>query len=251
MRIKEYLKSNVGFIIFLAVFGVIGGIFASLWSLESLSPEMLEESLAMVGSEGVLIFIGAVQVALYSVVLGIIGRAIAERIGLWRDLSFEPKSVIVTVVASLVGGVMLILPDMLIFSKLSEAVAESYLIKPSLNYIICALTYGGVVEEVMMRLFLMSLAAFIISRFRDDKKATDGVVMIANIVVALIFAAGHLPTTALTMGITAPILIRCFLLNGGFGYLFGHIYQKYGIYYAMLTHAGIHLVSKLIWIAFI
>ncbi|MBE6533092.1 MAG: hypothetical protein E7676_06305 [Ruminococcaceae bacterium] len=85
MRIKEYLKRNVGFIIFLAVFGVIGGIFTSLWSLETISPEMLEESLAMVGSEGVLIFIGVVQVLFYSLVLGIVGKAIAEKVGLWRE----------------------------------------------------------------------------------------------------------------------------------------------------------------------
>ena len=251
MRIKAFLKSNLGFIIFLAVFGVIGGIFTGLWSLETISPEMLEESLAMVGSEGVLIFIGVVQVMFYSVFLGIVGKAIAERIGLWREWSFDKKGALVTGIVILVGGAMLILPDVFIFSHFSEAVADSYLEKPTLNYIITALTYGGVVEEVMMRLFLMSLVALVISRFRADKDATSGVVLASNIIVALVFAAGHLPATAMTTGITVPILIRCFLLNGGFGFVFGYLYQKYGIYYAMAAHAGVHLVSKLIWIIFI
>lgn len=251
MKIKAFFKTNLGFLIFLAVFGVIGGIFTSLWSLESLSPEMLEESLAMVGSEGVLIFIGVVQVLFYSLVLGIVGKAIAEKVGLWREWSFDSKGALVTGIVTLIGGAALILPDVFIFSRFSEAVADSYLQKPSINYIITSLTYGGVVEEVMMRLFLMSLVALVISRFRADKDATSGVVLASNIIVALVFAAGHLPATAMTMGITVPILIRCFLMNGGFGFVFGYLYQKYGIYYAMLAHAGVHLVSKLIWILFI
>lgn len=156
-----------------------------------------------------------------------------------------------TGIVTLIGGAALILPDVFIFSRFSEAVADSYLQKPSINYIITSLTYGGVVEEVMMRLFLMSLVVLIISRLRADKEVTGGVVLASNIIVALVFAAGHLPSTAMTMGITVPILIRCFLMNGGFGFVFGYLYQKYGIYYAMLAHAGVHLVSKLIWILFI
>ena len=42
-----------------------------------------------------------------------------------------------------------------------------------------------------------------------------------------------------------------FLLNGGIGLLLGWLYRKYGLRYAMIAHAGCHLVSKLIWILFI
>lgn len=42
-----------------------------------------------------------------------------------------------------------------------------------------------------------------------------------------------------------------FLLNGGFGLLFGWLYRKYGIQYSMLSHALLHIVSKMIWILFI
>ena len=47
--------------------------------------------------------------------------------------------------------------------------------------------------------------------------------------------------------LTAPVLVRCFLLNGGFGLLFGWLYRKYGIQYAMLSHALLHIISKLVW----
>ena len=34
---------------------------------------------------------------------------------------------------------------------------------------------------------------------------------------------------------------------GGFGLLFGWMYRKYGIQYAMLSHALLHIVSKTVW----
>ena len=68
------------------------------------------------------------------------------------------------------------------------------------------------------------------------------------IIAALLFAAGHLPTTAVMMGLTPLIVFRCFLLNGVFGLAFGALYRKYGLRYAMIAHGGCHIVSKLIWI---
>jgi membrane protease YdiL (CAAX protease family) len=82
-------------------------------------------------------------------------------------------------------------------------------------------------------------------------KPTTGILIAANVIAALLFAAGHLPATAQLMGITPMILLRCFLLNGGFGLMFGYLYRKHGLRYAMLAHGGCHVVSKLIWILFI
>ena len=75
--------------------------------------------------------------------------------------------------------------------------------------------------------------------------------MNSNIIAALLFAAGHLPATFAILG-TSPLLIaRCFLLNGGLGLLFGRLYRKYGLRYAMIAHGGCHVVSKLVWILFL
>ena len=41
------------------------------------------------------------------------------------------------------------------------------------------------------------------------------------------------------------------LILGGLGFLFGYLYQKYGLRYAMIAHGGCHIVSKLIWVLFI
>ena len=55
----------------------------------------------------------------------------------------------------------------------------------------------------------------------------------------------------MSIGLNPVIIFRCFLLNGGAGLLFGRLYRKYGIHYAMLGHALAHVVSKLIWILFV
>ena len=97
----------------------------------------------------------------------------------------------------------------------------------------------------------MSLIALIISKFSKGKVVTDTHFIIANAISSLLFAAGHIPGTLQMIGISPIILLRCFLMNGGFGLIFGRMYRKYGIQYAMLTHAGVHIVSKLICILFI
>ena len=113
--------------------------------------------------------------------------------------------------------------------------------------------YGGIIEEVMLRLFMMSLVAFVLHKlfWRKREQTPVAALVAANIISALLFAAGHLPTTAALMGLTPMILLRCFLLNGGIGLMLGFLYRKHGLRYAMIAHAGCHIISKLIWILFI
>ena len=86
---------------------------------------------------------------------------------------------------------------------------------------------------------------------RKNEKPSTKILVIANIIAALLFAAGHLPVTSILLGLTPMTIFRCFLLNGTFGLMFGYLYRKYGFRYAMIAHAGCHVVSKLIWILFI
>ena len=245
------IKNNLKFIIFLIIFGLVGGYFTALYTIDSLDQAVIDEALAQIGSIEALIAITTVQSLIYAVILGLIGKIIAEKIGLWRKISFESKPLIYTVVASLIGGMIFILLDVFAFGKLIPAVLDSYASKPTFSYIIASITYGGVVEEVMLRLFFMSLIALIISKLSKGKTVTDTHIIIANVLSALLFAAGHIPATVQSIGISPIIILRCFLMNGGFGLIFGRMYRKYGIQYAMLTHAGVHIVSKLIWILFI
>ena len=143
---------------------------------------------------------------------------------------------------------------MFIFGHLNSTIKHFYDEKPTIEYIIASFLYGAVFEEILMRLFLMSLFAFIIYKvvYKKEKKVPIKVFVIANILAALLFAAGHLPATIQLFGhLDFLIVFRCFLLNGGAGLAFGWLYRKYGIHYSMLAHFGCHLVSKIIWILFI
>ena len=77
------------------------------------------------------------------------------------------------------------------------------------------------------------------------------VYVIANIISALLFAAGHLPSTVAMTPLTPILIIRCFLFNGGLRLCFGYLYRKYGIGYAMISHGLCHLISDVIMIIFI
>mgnify|MGYP003298116272 CR=1 FL=1 len=248
---REIIKNNLKFLVFLTIFGLVGGYFTALYSIETLSNEMLEDAISQVGSVDTLIIVTTLQSLGYALILGIIGKVLAKKIGLWRDVEFNKKGNIELILVTLVGGTAFILFDVFIFGSFSEVIKNSYAIKPTLEYIIASVTYGAVIEEVMLRLFFMTLIALIIQKLAKKESMNNSILIIANIIAAMLFAAGHLPATVSTIGTTPMILIRCFVMNGGFGLLFGRLYRKYGIHYAMLAHGGLHIVSKLIWILFI
>ena len=248
---KELIKDNLKYLIFLTIFGLIGGYFTASYSIQSLDQDLIDEVLAELGSIEIFIIITTLQSLGYALILGIIGKIIAKKIGLWRDVTFNKKGNIELIIITLVGGTAFILLDVIVFASFSEVIKESYAIKPTFEYIFASVTYGAVIEEVMLRLFFMSIIAFIIQKIAKREEMNNKILVISNIVAAILFAAGHLPATVSTIGITPMILIRCFVMNGGFGLLFGRLYRKYGIHYAMLAHGGVHIVSKLIWILFI
>ena len=246
--VKKYRKT----ILFFAVCGLVGGFFVGLYQLDSYPEEIRQEILSQGINNVLLGAISAVQAAGYGLVLGAAGIFLGKKTGLWKDeRKLEKKPLTCTVIAAILGGMLLILPDLLIFGNYSEVVRDSYAVKPTVSYMLAAVIYGGVIEEVMLRLFMMSLLAFLLQKLFRRESGTTGVLIAANVIAAMLFAAAHLPATAMLMELTPVILFRCFLLNGGFGLVFGWPYRKYGLRYAMLAHAGCHVISKLIWILLI
>ena len=249
---KELIKSNLKYIIFLVIFGIIGGYFTALYSLQILSQDVLDETIAQVGSVEIVIIISTLQSLGYALILGIIGKILAKKIGLWRNIAFEKKGNIELTIFSIVGGATFILLDVLIFGNFSEVIKDSYAVKPTIEYIIASVTYGAVIEEVMLRLFFMSLISIIIQKISKKEEMNEKILIISNVIASLLFATGHLPATIMSISPVTPMIIfRCYLLNGGFGLIFGRLYRKYGIHYAMLAHGSVHIISKLIWILFI
>ena len=251
---KNFLKSYWKTLLFFTLAGIVGGFCCGLYLLDSYPPEIVQE----ITDQGLTPFLAGVvsayQAAGYGLVLGALGILLGRKIGLWKDeTKFEKQPLLAAIFIAIIGGLGIILPDLLYFGNYIPAVRESYLAKPTGVFILGAVIYGGVIEEVMLRLFLMSLIAFLLHKLFGwgKEKPAIWMLVIANVIAALLFAAVHLPTTYMLMGITPMILIRCFLLNGTFGLLFGWLYRKHGLRYAMISHAGCHVISKAIWLLFI
>lgn len=258
----QFLKSYYKTLMFFAVIGLLGGFFTGLYVLESY-PEELQEQLidelnaAGLGGFPIGILMGVItafQSAAYGLVLGAVGIWLGKKTGLWKDeRSIARKPLAFALGIAFIGGLVMILSDILFFGNFSEAIMVSYAVKPTLVYMLATVTYGAVIEEVMVRLFFMSLIAFALHKLlsRHEGKPATALLIAANVISAILFAAGHLPATLLLIGNSPIIIARCFLLNGGLGLLFGLLYRKYGLRYAMIAHGGCHIVSKLIWILFL
>lgn len=248
--VKAYWKT----LLFFVVVGLVGGFFVGLYMLDSY-PEELCQQAAEQGLNDVLIgLITAVQSAGYGLVLGALGILLGKKVGLWRGERHIARGPLLAALAiSVIGGLALILPDLLIFGKYEPVLLDAYAAKPTIPYLLATVTYGAVIEEVMLRLFMMSLTAWVLHLLFERKHETVStpVLIAANVVSALLFAAGHLPANDMLFGLTPVIVLRCFLLNGGFGLAFGWLYRKFGLRYAMIAHGGCHVVSKLIWMLFI
>ena len=250
----KYLKNNWKFLLFVLCSGLIGGYCTGLYMPEMYSQEMMRQLQEQGITTEMLSLSAAVQYGiLFGVILAAIGLVISRKVGLWKEFRFDRSAVAPTAVIAIISALCLFPGDKLIFGPFSSWVNDVYNISPGLPKIISGLLVGGVIEEVMMRLFFMSLLVLVFSKLfcKNEKDIPVRVFAAANIISALIFAAGHLPGTMAMTTLTPILLFRCFLFNGGLGLGFGYLYRKYGIGWAMIAHGAAHLISDLLMIIFL
>ena len=246
------MKKALKFILPLLPAVLLAGFFVTGYQLETLDPAVLEETVAQAGGTVVLTLITVIQTLGYALFCGILGHLLAQKIGLAKPFRFAKKPLVVTLGLSVVFGVLFSLDYWTFGAAMPEL--RTGLDHITLNNWLASVLYGGVVEELMLRLFFMSLIALVLWKLlkKQEVQPPVGILVAANIIAVLLFAAGHLPATFMMFGSLTPMLLfRCFLLNGGFGLFFCWAYRKYGIQYAMIAHAGLHIVSKLIWTLFV
>lgn len=114
-------------------------------------------------------------------------------------------------------------------------------------YGVLASCYGGVVEELQLRLFLMTLIAWAatwLARRRDgfDGTLSPPIAWAAIVVAAMLFGAGHLPAASAIWGLDTGVVLRTVLLNGLGGVVFGWLYWRRGFEMAVLAHFAADLV---------
>jgi len=152
-----------------------------------------------------------------------------------------PISIILGVVASLVMLGMEFGLRPLLTQELGDKASVLFLTsgaQPAAWKGFLASFYGGIAEEIQLRLFAMSLLAWLgsfISR-TPEGKPTKAILWIANILAAVLFGIGHFQAVALYVPLTALVIFRTLLLNGVGGVIWGWLYQTRGLESAMISH---------------
>lgn len=182
-----------------------------------------------------LLLISILQNAVLFAVIIAIGLLAAHQVGLNPTMiGHLPISVLWGIIA---GGILMIL-DLWFLPHLPEKLLTTAL-KTTQWENFSASFYGGINEELLMRLFGLSTVAWLLSRVWHTASGlpTTGVFWTANVTLAVVFALGHLPALKNLVGnITAPLLTRTLVLNMAVGLVCGWLFWNYGIVAAMLAH---------------
>jgi len=101
--------------------------------------------------------------------------------------------------------------------------------------------YGGIAEELQLRLFLMTLLVWLVAKLRKTAPS-DPVYWAAIVAAALLFGAGHLPAAHQVWGLDAIVVFRTVVLNALAGLAFGWVYWKRGLEMAVLAHFSADIV---------
>ena len=251
---KKFLKDNYKFLLMVLIGGLIGGYCIGIYSYDTLSPEYLKMLQDQNVTKEMVGLVSMIEYGItFGVILALIGILLSKKINLWNKFKLDKKAIIVTLIIAVISALVLFPGDKLIFGSLNSWVNDQYTVKPTIYKILGGLLVGGIIEEVMLRLFFLSLVVFIGNKIfnKNKKEIPVKLYSIANIFASLLFAASHIPSTMTMTSITPVILIRCFLFNGGLGLCFGYLYRKYDIRYAMIAHGFAHLISDILMLIFV
>ena len=195
----------------------------------------------------ILILLGAVQnLALLGLFVGI-GLLLSARIGLgaeltqsWLDGEFDSSQLWKAIRFGLLGGLLVggvLLPLIIVLANYLPNLPFVVAAKIPIWKRVLACFYGGVYEEIFCRLFLLSLFGWLFNRsWRKDRKLSSGAFWAANIIAAILFGLGHLPSASLVMPITPLVVGAALVLNGIAALVFGWLYKVRGLETAMIAH---------------
>jgi len=106
--------------------------------------------------------------------------------------------------------------------------------------------YGGIGEEILCRLFLVSLLVWIAARLTGTTHPGRRVYLRAIVIAAVLFGVGHLPALAMAGALTPPNIALVVGLNALCGSVFGWLFWRYGIEHAMVAHFSADIVLHVV-----
>ncbi|MFQ5462880.1 MAG: type II CAAX prenyl endopeptidase Rce1 family protein [Phycisphaerae bacterium] len=181
--------------------------------------------------------------------LGLAGVWFARKLslpGIYREGAGWRQWVVAPMVIGVALGVVLIVGDSL-FARASEDWAGFP--HPEFPLSIIASATAGIGEEVLFRLFVMGLWAFLLNLALRRWEAGRLALWAGNVIAALAFGAAHLPVTMMAMGVSTPaelppvVIAEVFVLSGIVGIVVGQRYMREGL----IAAVGIHFWADVVW----
>jgi hypothetical protein len=206
-----------------------------------------------------------------SAVQGIVFLGISSRIGIWaarragltfpvfdalgarKPVSWSGSAALVAITAGLLGGALDVALDVFAFAPPAAIALNGS--QPAAWKGFLASFYGGFSEEILLRLFFLSLLVLgfrrvVLGRNSAGRPTPSAAFWTANVLVALAFGLAHLPGAAAIVPLTASLVVRAIALNGILGLLFGEFYRRWGFEMAILAHfcadIALHVVPPLV-----
>ncbi len=107
--------------------------------------------------------------------------------------------------------------------------------------------YGGIDEELLLRLGVFSIVAWLLWRIDPRPEGPTALVLWeTNVVVAVLFGLGHLPATTQVLPLTPLVVSRALVLNGLGSLAFGYQYWRHGLEAAIITHFTTDIVADIL-----
>src|SRR5256714_5219252 len=91
--------------------------------------------------------------------------------------------------------------------------------------------YGAINEEIVARLFVLSLILWLLRKVarQQSPQASPVIFWLANLIFAGLFAAGHIPAANVFLPFTPLVDVALLMLNGTYSLFFGYLCWKCGL----------------------
>ena len=249
------LDWNVFLVLFVA--GLLGVVAVLPYALDVVRDLPIDQTAARDLPMVVIVALALLQNGILLAAVIAAGLVLSDRVGLriplingWAkgDRSLKPKSVLVPGVrmGAAVGVALVGIEAVFFLRHLPSAMLPMFEIA-LWKRLLGSLLYGGITEELLMRLFLLSLVAWLFGRWWKTAAGmpSPGAFRAAIVVVAVLFGLGHLPATAAIAALTPGLVGRALVLNGVAGAAFGYLYWRHGLEAAMAGHMSAHVVMQI------
>lgn len=228
-----------------AVVALLAGALIGAYQIELMPDAQRTTLLAQAGSLTLVLAVAALQTAVLTVLCALLGLRLASHVSLDTTVPIPMPGVWAALVIATVVAVVIVASDVWLFAPYLPASAA-----PTFSWLglVSSVLYGGIIEEVLLRLGVMTLMVWVLWKIRGTLSPWMYIVAIGA--SALLFAAGHLPITFQLLcqpgSDCTPLVVRALLLNGIGGVGFGYLYWRHGLGAAMLAHMLTHVLMQLV-----